>query len=73
MYAAKIYGWDEVVVFSEDKEKAKRLAIKAKKARCKDDLKEWTWEECNDYYGASVVKIKEGMILDNPDDWNGEE
>jgi hypothetical protein len=66
---AHIDGWDSVQVFSEDKEKAKRKAVQIKKKRCRDDLDEWNWEECDNYYGAWVIEIKEGLVLiDNRDD-----
>ncbi len=63
MYMAVIRGWYEVRAFSEDKEKAKQLAVRKKKRYCKDDLEEWNWKECEEYYGAYVEKIKEGMVL----------
>ena len=63
MYMAKICGWDEVLAFSEDEEKAKKLAVKEKKRRCKNDLKKWNWEKCEEYYGAFVEEIKEGTVL----------
>lgn len=63
MYMAHIGGWDTVQAFSEDKEKAKKLAVKQKKKWCRDDLDKWTWETCDEYYGAWVVEIKEGLIL----------
>lgn len=65
MYMAHIDGWESVQVFSEDKEKAKHLAVKRKKELCEDDLEKWNWESCKDYYGAWVVEIKEEMVLDN--------
>lgn len=65
MYMAHIDGWDSVQAFSEDKEKAKKMALKQKKEWCRDDLEKWTWEECCNYYGAWVVEIKDGMVLEN--------
>lgn len=65
MWMATIYGWDVKTAFSEDKEKAKRLALKAKKRTCRDDLDKWTWENCEDYYGVSLVEIKEGMVIED--------
>ncbi len=65
MFMACIGGWDEVLAFSEDEEKAKRLAVKEKKRRCKDDLEKWNWQECADYYGAWTEEIKEGTVLCN--------
>lgn len=63
MYMAKIYGYTEVMAFSEDKEKAKKLAIKEKKSFAKDDLKKWSWDTVSEYYGATVIKIKEGTTI----------
>lgn len=63
MYMAHIDGYDSVQVFSEDKEKAKKKAVQIKKKRCRDDLEKWTWDECDEYYGAWVVEIKEGLVL----------
>ena len=63
MYVAVILGWYEVMSFSEDEEKAKKLAVKEKKKYCKDDLEKWNWEECEEYYGAYTYKIKEGLVL----------
>lgn len=63
MYMAKIDGWTPVAAFSEDEEKAKKLAIKKKKALCKDEPVKWKWEEMEEYFGASCWKIKEGMVL----------
>ena len=64
MYMAIIQEWTEVRAFSEDEEKAKKLALKRKKALCRDDLNKWTWETVSEYYGAYTVEIKEGLILD---------
>lgn len=63
MWMAHIDGYDSVQVFSEDKEKAKKKAVQIKKKRCRDDLDKWTWEECEEFYGAWVVEIKEGLVL----------
>lgn len=64
MYMAVIYGWTEVQAFSKDKDKAMRLAVKEKKRLCKDDdIDRWTWKNCEEYYGASVYSIKEGMAI----------
>ena len=63
MYMAIIYGWQTVTAFSENKEKAKRLAVNAKKASCRDDLTRWTWASCAEYYGARVTEIREGDII----------
>lgn len=63
MYMAVIQGWADVEAFSEDKEKAKRLAVKEKKRLCKDDLEKWTWETCDEFYGAWVIEIAEGKVL----------
>lgn len=63
MYLAKICGWNTVVSFSEDKEKAKKLAVREKKKYCKDDLEKWNWKECEEYYGAEITEIKEGLVL----------
>ena len=67
MYMAHIYGWTEVTAFSEDMEKAKKLAVKKKKAFCKDDLNKWTWETVSEYYGAKVFKISEGLVFTDYD------
>ena len=69
MYLAHIDGWESVEAFSEDKEKAKKLAIKKKKEvkdleRFPMDGK-WTWEKCEEHYGAWVIEIKDGMTLHN--------
>ena len=63
MYMAKIYGWTEVTAFSEDAEKAKMKALKAKKDRCKNDLDRWTWANVEEFYGATVTEIKEGLVI----------
>lgn len=63
MYAVKIFGWTEIVVFSADKEKAKRKAVREKKRLCRDDLDKWTWETVTEFYGTSVIEIKEGLML----------
>ena len=65
MYMAVIKGWTEVRAFSEDKSKAKDLAVKKKKSLCQDDLNKWNWEECDIYYGAYVAEIKEGTVIAN--------
>lgn len=65
MWLAKIIGWTQVVASSEDKEKAKKLAVKAMKKRCKDDLEKWNWEECEKYYVAYTEEIKEGAVLND--------
>ena len=65
MYMAVIGGWDSIQAFSENREKAKRTALKAKKSRCKDDLDSWTWNNVTEYYGGWVVEIKEGTVLNN--------
>ena len=64
MYMATIYGWTEIKAFSEDESKAKKLAVKRKKELCRDDLSKWTWETCDEYYGATVEELKEGVVLD---------
>ena len=51
MYMAVISGWDEVKAFSEDEEKAKKLAIRKKKEYCKDDLDKWNWENVKNIMG----------------------
>ena len=63
MYVAIIKGWTTVATFSEDEEKAKKLAIEKKKSFARDDLDKWNWETVSDYYGAFTEKIKEGTIL----------
>lgn len=63
MYMAVIRGWTEVAAFSEDAEKAKKMAIRKKKSFAKDDLDKWTWDAVDEYYGAYVTEIKEGLIL----------
>lgn len=63
MWMAIIDGWTDVEVFSDSEEKAKRLAVKEKKKLCRDDLDKWTWETCQEYYGASTEEIKEGTVL----------
>lgn len=63
MYMAIIRGWTSVVAFSEDQEKAKKMAIKKKKSFAKDDLDKWTWDTVSEYYGAFVEEIKEGTVL----------
>ena len=63
MWIAVIGGWTDVEAFSDSEEKAKRLAVKEKKRLCKDDLEKWTWETCEEYYGAYTEEIKEGTIL----------
>ena len=63
MYMASIFGWNGVHAFSKDKETAKRLALKEKELSCKDDLDEWSWERCEEYYGASVVFLEEGTVI----------
>ena len=63
MYMAFIRGWDPVVAFSEDEKTAKKLAIKEKKKSCKDDLDKWSWKTVEEYYGAWVKEIKEGMVI----------
>ena len=40
MYMAVISGWDEVKAFSEDEEKAKKLAIRKKKEYLQSQKKE---------------------------------
>jgi len=64
MYMATIQGWTEIRAFSEDEEKAKKLALKRKKELCRDDLTKWTWETVSEYYGAYTTEIKEGLILE---------
>lgn len=63
MWMAVIKGWTDIEAFSENEEKAKKLALKEKKRLCKDDLEKWTWETCDEYYGAYTIEIKEGLIL----------
>lgn len=63
MYMALIRGWTEVAAFSENPEKAKKLAIKEKKKYAKDDLDKWTWETVSDYYGTYLEEIKEGSVF----------
>ena len=63
MYMACIGGWDNVQAFSDDKEKAKQLALNEKRKLCKDDLEKWTWAECEEYYGAWVVELHESLVL----------
>lgn len=63
MYMAIIRGWTSVVAFSEDQEKAKKMAIKKKKSFAKDELDKWTWDTVSEYYGAFVEEIKEGTVL----------
>ena len=67
MYMACIDGWATVQAFSEDKEKAKRLAVKRKKEVDGEETypleKRYTWKNCEEYYGAWVVEIKEGLVL----------
>jgi hypothetical protein len=60
---AVIHGWTDVEAFSTDPDTAKKLAIKKKKALCKDDLKKWTWETCDEYYGAHLTEIYDGSVL----------
>lgn len=62
MYMAVIYGYTSVYAFSKNKETAKNLAVSKKKEFCKDELTKWNWDACNEYYGAEVMTIKEGMI-----------
>lgn len=63
MYMAIIRGWTEVAAFSEDAEKAKKLAIKKKKSFAKEELDKWTWERVEEYFGAYVTEIKEELVL----------
>lgn len=63
MWMAIIKGWTDIEAFSESEEKAKKLALKEKKRLCKDDLEKWTWETCDEYYGAYTIEIKDGLIL----------
>ena len=63
MVMALIGGWTEVMAFAEDEEKAKRLALKEKKRRCRDDLEKWTWKRCDEYYGTIVKEVKDGVVL----------
>lgn len=65
MFMACIFGYTEIRSFSEDEEKAKKLALKKKKSLCRDDLERWTWETVTDYYGATVEEIKDGLIITN--------
>ena len=63
MYMAIIFGWDNVIAFSEDEEKAKKLAIKRKKKSNEDYFPDkWDWNSVTEFYGANVVKIKEGYV-----------
>jgi hypothetical protein len=63
MYMARIDGWDVVLAFSNNPEKAKELAVEKKKSIARDDLDEWTWETVSEYYGADLVEVKDGMVL----------
>jgi len=63
MYMAVISGWNVVVAFSEDEEKAKKLAVGTKKKHCVDDLEKWNWKECKEFYGAYVKKVEEGTVI----------
>ena len=69
MYMAHIEGWESIQAFSEDEEKAKKLAVKKKKEVDWHERyplgKAYTWKNCEEYYGAWVIEIKEGMILSN--------
>ena len=64
MYMAIISGWQEVAAFSNDKSKAQNLAVKKKKSLCPDELDKWTWENCEEYFGAYVEEIKDGTALE---------
>lgn len=63
MYMAMIIGFNPVLAFSEDMEKAKRKAIKEKKSFCKDDLEKWTWETVSEFYGAGVMLVTDGTTI----------
>lgn len=64
MYMARINGYYEVTAFASTKEKAKRLAIKAKRNRytgSDEDIK-WTWGGVVEYFGAYCIEITDGLV-----------
>lgn len=63
MYMAIIYGYTEVMAFSEDMKTAQKLALKKKKQLCRDDLDKWTWETASEYYGSKVVLLSEKLVM----------
>jgi len=66
IYMAKIFGWTEVSAFSFKSEAdAKKKALAEKKRLCKDDLEKWTWDSVEEYYGASVTEITDGLVVLN--------
>lgn len=70
MWMARIGGWTDVIAFSESKDKARDLAVQAKKARCRDDLDKWNWQTVSDYYGATLHYICDGLLIIEGDETN---
>ena len=66
MYIAKLFGDEEVIAFSANKKKAKKMAMAAK-----DDMDESarsyktieTWEDYVEYFGGYVEEIEEGTVI----------
>ena len=67
MYFACISGYTDITAFSDNEEKAKKLAVAAKKKLCKNDLpsNEWNWDRVSSYYGGWTGKVKEGLVLED--------
>lgn len=62
-YMAYIDGWQPVIAFGSTEIDAKKLALRAKKKKCRDDLEKWTWDRVHEYYGAWVEEVKDGKII----------
>lgn len=63
MYMVTVKGWTEVRAFSDDIEKAKKMALMKKKELCRNDLDKWSWKNVDEFYGTSIEEVKEGTIL----------
>lgn len=64
MYLALISGYTEVMVIEETEEQAKAKAIKEKRKLAEEeDLPMWTWQACEEYFGANVYELLPGTVI----------
>lgn len=63
LYMAVLDGYEEITAFSEDKEKAKRLACKKKKELYPEDVKGQTLKQIWQDNGIRLYKISEGTVI----------
>ncbi len=64
MYVAVVEGYTVIHAFSESEKKAQKLAVAEKRRLCPDEpIDAWTWERCEEYFGAYSQEITEGTII----------